>query len=253
MIKSQKDGAVLSLFIVLISFLASASTVRAEELYVAAAADLVYAFQKMERPIGDAYGLKIKWIFGSSGILSTQIEAGLPVDAFASASPEWVDRLEGKRLVAQRKVFALGRIALCTQKQSKIAVDKIENLIDPRVGKIAIANPAHAPYGIAAKEALEKVGIGEKIKSKIIYGENVLDTQTFIRRGEVDAGIIALSLTDVPEMRCTVLRPDLHKPIRQTIAILKESKKTELAQRFVDFLGGKQGLSILEKYGFVCP
>jgi len=77
--------------------------------------------------------------------------------------------------------------------------------------------------------------------------------QTHIRRGEVDAAIIPLSLTDLPEMRCFSLPQDLHNPIRQTIAILKQSKKKELAQKFVEFLGGKEGLLILEKYGFLRP
>jgi molybdate transport system substrate-binding protein len=251
-------GKLYSSILPLLAFvcvLLSATTVPAEELYVAAASDLIYAFQKMEKPFGDAYGVKIKWIFGSSGMLSTQIQGGLPVDAFASASPDWVDRLQEKELVVEkgRKVFALGRIALCTHKESNVIVGKIEDLVTPKIGRISIANPSHAPYGVAAKEALEKVGISEKVKSKLVYGENVLQAQTHIRRGEVDAAIIALSLTEFPEMRCFALPPDLHNPIRQTIAILKESKKKELAQKFVDFLEGKEGLLILEKYGFLRP
>lgn len=235
--------------------LLSVTAVPAEELYVAAASDLVYAFQKMEKPFGDLYKVKIKWIFGSSGMLTAQIQGGLPVDAFASASPDWIDRLQESGFVVEkgRKVFALGRIALCTHKESKRSIGKIEDLATPNIGSISIANPAHAPYGVAAKEAMEKVGIGEKVKSKIIYGENVLQTQAHIRRGEVDAAIIAQSLTDFPEIRCVALPVDLHNPIRQTMAILKQSEKKDLAQKFVDFLGGKEGLLILEKYGFLRP
>ncbi len=252
MVKIQ--GIVLP-FLVFLCVLLSATTLPAEELYVAAAADLVYAFQKMEKPFEDAYGAKIKWVFGSSGTLSTQIQAGLPVDVFASASPDWVDRVQEKGLVVEksRKVFALGRIALCTYKESKLIIGRVEDLASPKIGRIAIANPAHAPYGVAAKEALEKVGIADKVKSKIVYGESVLETQTHIRRGEVDAGIIALSLTDFPEMRCSALPQTLHNPIQQTIAVLKESKNKGLGQKFLDFLAGREGLSILEKYGFLRP
>ncbi len=242
-------------FLVFLCFLLSTTTISAEELSVAAAADLIYAFHKMEKPFKDAYGANIKWIFGSSGMLSTQIQGGLPVDVFASASPDWVDRLQQKGLVAEkgRKVFALGRIALCTHRDSKLILEKVEELAAQKVRTISVANPAHAPYGVAAKEALEKTGIWEKVESKIVYGENVLQAQTHIKRGEVDSGIIALSLTDFPEIRCFPLPVNLHNPIRQTIAILKESKKKELAQKFIDFLAGKEGLSILEKYGFMRP
>jgi molybdate transport system substrate-binding protein len=180
-------------FLALACVLLSVTTVQAEELYVAPAADLVYAFQKTEKPFGDAYGVKIKWSFGSSGMLSTQIQGGLPVDAFASASPDWVDRLQERGLVVERgrKVFAPGRIALCTHKESKLILGKIEDLVTPKIGTISIANPAHAPYGVAAKEAREKASIGEKVKSKIAYGENVLQTQTHIRKGEVEDATIS--------------------------------------------------------------
>ncbi len=251
----EKIQSIILAFLFLLCILLSATIVSAEELTVAAAADLVYAFQKMEKSFEDAYRVKIKWVFGSSGMLSTQIQGGLPVDAFASASPDWVDRLQEKGLVVERgrKVFALGRIALCTHKESKLTVGRIDDLVTPKIRTISIANPAHAPYGVAAKEALEKIGIWEKVKSKIVYGENVLQTQAHIRKGEVDVAIIALSLTDFPEIRRILLPTDLHNPIRQTVAILKETKKREQAQRFVDFLGGKAGLSILEKYGFLRP
>jgi len=248
-------GNFICFWLVFLLVLSYVTAVPAEELLVAAASDLVYAFQRMEKPFGDAHGVKIKWIFGSSGMLSTQIQGGLGVDLFASASPEWVDRLQEKGLVIEknRKVFALGRIAMCTPKEAKLSVEKLEDLVGPRIGKISIANPAHAPYGVAAKEALEKMGIWERVKPKMVYGENVLQAQTYIKRGEVDAGIIALSLTDFLEIRCSALSSDLHNPIRQTIAVLKRSEKKELAQKFVDFLGGREGVSILGKYGFFRP
>jgi molybdate transport system substrate-binding protein len=244
----------LSLILLLFMLAVPGIAMRAD-LSVAAASDLRYAFEELGKSFEEKVGIKVKWIFGSSGILSVQIQGGMGVDLFASASPEWVDRLAGKGVVVEKsmKVFAQGRIAICTYKKSHFKIDRFEDLAKPQIKRIVIANPSHAPYGVAAKEALETIGIWEKVRSRIVCAENVLQAQAYLRRGEVDAGVIALSLANIPEIESHPIPTGLHHPIRQTIVILKGTGKKELAERFIDFLTKKEGMGILRRYGFSAP
>jgi len=225
------------------------------EVTVAAAADLQFAFQDIGGLFEEQCGCKVTFIFGSSGNLATQIENGLPVDVFASANIAYVDGLKEKGLILEdtQQLYAVGRIVLAVNKDSGVQVENLRDLLKPEVKKIAIANPEHAPYGVAAMQALQSEGIWEDLKPRLVYGENVRQALQYIQTGDAQAGIVALSVADVPEVSYTLVDDSLHQPLRQSLAVLRRTSREQLARDFIAFVNGPQGRPIMKKYGFLLP
>jgi molybdate transport system substrate-binding protein len=226
------------------------------ELLVAAAADLQYAFDEIGTLFEKETGAKVTFSYGSSGMLAQQIEAGLPADLYSSANIDYVDRLREKGLLIEdtQQVYAIGRLALASSTKAGVTVSELEDLLRPEVEKIAIADPAHAPYGRAAEEALKSVGLWEQLKPKLVYGQNVNAATEYVRSGNAEAGLVALSLViHEPSVTYVTVDDSLHQPIQQALAVLKDTKNEELARRFVAFIRGPEGRAVLEKYGFVVP
>lgn len=224
-------------------------------LTIAAAADLQFAFEEISRQFEQDTGARVEISFGSSGNLATQIENGAPIDVFASADASYIDRLNTKGIIAPEtpQLYALGRIVLAVNRQSGLDLRELRDLLNPRVKKVAIANPEHAPYGLAARQALEKTGLWEKIQPNLVYGENIRQALQFVQTGNAEVGIIALSIANVPEVYYTVIDPSLYQPLSQTIAAIKGTKNVDLARRFISFVLGPQGRPIMRKYGFLLP
>ena len=130
-------------------------------------------------------------------------------------------------------------------------------LLDAAVQKIAIANPAHAPYGRAAVAALKKVGIYEKVEPKLVYGDNISQAAQFVQSGNAQAGIIALSLTISPAMKDSgkmwLIPAELHPPIEQAAVVVKGSQKKEAAKAFLEYIRSAAGKNVMDKYGFTTP
>jgi molybdate transport system substrate-binding protein len=129
-------------------------------------------------------------------------------------------------------------------------------LLDPAIQKIAIANPAHAPYGRAAVAALKKAGIYEKVEAKLVYGENISQAAQFVQSGNAQAGIIALSLAISPPMkdgRSWQVPAEMHPAIAQAAIVLKSAKNKDAARAFLEFVKSKESRATLEKFGFVIP
>jgi molybdate transport system substrate-binding protein len=116
--------------------------------------------------------------------------------------------------------------------------------------RIAIANPDHAPYGLAAKQALESAGIWESVKPKLVYGDNIRQTLQYAQTGNVEVAIVALSLSIQSRGRWSLIPEELHQPLAQGLGILKSTKKEQLARAFATFLTGPEGRAIMQKYGF---
>jgi len=227
-------------------------TPQTNELHVAAAADLIPAFEEIGRQFETSHKIKVVFSFGSTGLLTRQIENGAPMDVFAAASVDFINELEQKDLIVpeSKSVYARGRITLWTPKDSKLKVEKISDLASNDVKRIAIANPDHAPYGTAAREALQAVGIWDAVKEKLVYGDNIRQTLQFAETGNVDVAIVALSLSKESEGQWTLIPAELHNPINQALAVIKGTKDEQTAQAFADFIAGPEGQSILAKYGF---
>src|ERR1051325_6419700 len=230
----------------------SATTPPSNELTVAAASDLTPAFEELGRTFKSTYKTKVVFVFGSTGLLTRQIENGAPVDLFAAASMSYIDELDQKGLIISdsKAIYARGRITLWTPAESTLRLESIKDLARPEVMRIAIANPDHAPYGLAAKQALESAGIWDAVKPKLVYGDNIRQTLQYAQTGNVDVAIVALSLSVQGHGRWSLIPEELHQPLDQGLAIIKTTKKEQSARAFAAFLTGSQGRAIMQKYGF---
>ena len=239
--------------------LAAAPSVRAQPaqpaLTVFAAADLQMAFGEITPLFEKAVGVRVTLVMGSTGNLAKQIEHGAPADVFFSANEGFVDdlRAAGAIIPQTRALYAQGRLVLAAPKKSTIAVRELSDLLKPEVRRIAIANPAHAPYGRAAQEALERAGVWDRVKPKLVYGENIRHTLQFVETGAVEAGIVALSVADAPGITHAPIDPRLYAPLNQVAAVVKRSARPELGAAFIQFVNGPEGRPIMKRYGFLLP
>ena len=231
------------------------ATTASGDLTVAAASDLTPAFEEIGRAFESTYKTKVVFVFGSTGMLTRQIENGAPVDLFAAASMSYIDELDQKGLIIpdSKAVYARGRITLWTTSDSTLRLEGIKDLARPEVTRIAIANPDHAPYGLAARQALESAGIWDSVKPKLVYGDNIRQTLQYAETGNVEVAIVALSLSKEGHGRWSLIPEEMHKPLDQALAIMKSTKKEQTARAFATFLTGPQGRAILQKYGFTFP
>jgi molybdate transport system substrate-binding protein len=238
-----------------LAMLAVCTASAAPRLIVFAAADLAFAFKEIVPLFERATGSTVTLVTGSTGNFAHQIDAGAPADVFFAANAEYVDALAAKDRVipSTRTLYAQGRIVLATPRQQGSTLTGLEHLTDPKIRKIAIANPQHAPYGKAAEEALRAVGIWDAVKPKLVYGENIRHALQFLQTGAVDAGIVALSVADVPEITFVLIDMKLHAPLNQVAAVVRRSQVPDLAQAFIKFVTGPEGRPIMKRYGFVVP
>ncbi len=232
-----------------------ASGADAPSLTVFAAADLGFAFKEIVPRFERSAGAKVSLVLGSSGNLAMQIEHGAPADVFFSADGAFVDRLAQRSAVIaeSRAVYAQGRIVLATAKNFGSRLTDLRQLGAARIRHVAIANPLHAPYGRAAEEVLRKVGLWETVKPKLVYGENIRHTLQFIQTGAAEAGIVALSVANVPEVEWTPIDSSLHAPLYQAAAVARRTARPELGLAFIQFVNGPEGRPIMKRYGFLLP
>ena len=225
------------------------------QLTVAAASDLIAAFEEIGREFEATQKIKVVFVFGSTGMLTRQIENGAPMDLFAAANVAYVNQLEQKGLIVPdtKAIYARGRITLWTTFDSPVKAETITDLTRPEIKRIAIANPDHAPYGLAAKQALETAGVWETVKPKLVYGDNIRQTLQYAETGNVDVSIVALSLSRQSKGRWTLVPEELHQPIDQGLAVIKSTQNEPAARAFANFVTGARGKEILGKYGFAFP
>jgi molybdate transport system substrate-binding protein len=224
-------------------------------LTVAAASDVRLAFEEMEPAFEQACDCDVVFSFGSSGTLATQIEEGLPVDAFFSANEEFVLRLDdqGKVVPDTKQLYAIGRIVVAT-KGGNEALSSLDELKRGDIRKVSLPNPEHAPYGLAGKEALTALGLWEAIEPKLVLGENASQATAYVQTGDADAGIVPLSLAIQSQgaLAYTVIDDGLHNPLRQMAAVIAGADEAELAAQFIAFVNGV-GREIMERYGLTLP
>lgn len=230
-------------------------TTAAVDITVAAAADLQFAFKDIARLYELQTGHRVILTFGSTGQLAQQIENGAPFDLLAAADIQYVQYLADKKLVLPDTValYAQGRIVLAVNRKSGVKAAALEDLLAPNIKHIAIANPEHAPYGVAARQALQTAGLWDKLQDKIVPGENVRQTLQYLQTGDAEAGIVALSVADVPEISWTLIDGSLHRPLNQALGIVASSKHPAEARDFANFINGQFGRPIMQQYGFILP
>jgi molybdate transport system substrate-binding protein len=194
-------------------------------------------------------------MFGSTGNLARQIENGAPVDLFAAANVGFIDDLgrKGAILPETKALYARGRITIWTRADSTLQINGLADLARSEVKRVSIANPEHAPYGLAAREALEKAGVWETVRPKLVLGENVRQALQYAETGDVDCAIVALSLSIQSDGRWQLVPEEMHNPLDQALAIVKGSGHEREAREFASFINGTEGRPVMRKYGFVLP
>lgn len=230
---------------------------QAADLMIAAASSLTNAFTE----IGKAYeqakpGTRVQFNFGASGQLLQQISRGAPVDVLASADIETMDRGEKQRLIvgSSRVNFATNKLLLLLPGDSTLTISTLVGLTKPQVQRIALGTPETVPVGRYAKRALEKAGLWEVLKPKLIYTQNTRQSLDYVFRGEVDAGFVYLTDAAVsPTPVRTAFEVPLEQPILYPIAAVKGWGNLNQSLDFIAFVRSDRGQKILEKYGFQKP
>jgi molybdate transport system substrate-binding protein len=232
----------------------------AQEITVAAAADLQFVMQEVGVRFQKETGKSVKLIYGSSGNFAQQLQNGAPFDMFFSANLEYPKQLEAAGLTepGTSYQYAIGKIVLWVPNDSKLDVSSgLKALLNPSIKKIAVANPQHAPYGKAAVAAMQKENVYEQVKDKFVLGENISQTGLFVVSGSADVGIVALSLALSPEMkdkgRYSEVPSTDYPPIEQACVTMRSSKNKALAQQFLKFIQSSPIKEVFEKYGFAIP
>lgn len=251
--------------------LAASPPLAAQTLTIAAAASLHGAYRELAAGFTDTTGVRTTLVFGASGSLAHQIENGAPYDLFASADTRWVQTLidQGHLQPDSLLYYAEGVLALATRipggmagsttSPESVPLDAkpldgwaLRKALAPVMRVIAMAHPGRAPYGTAAREALQAADLWNSLQARLVFGDNVRQTLTYLETGNVEAAFVAASLL-VGDGKGISWRPvsgSLHQPIRQSLGIATATALLTEARRFARFLTSPAGHAILERYGF---
>jgi molybdate transport system substrate-binding protein len=224
-----------------------------DAVHVAGASDLVLVMQEIVPRFERATGKKVTFLPGSSGKLAAQIREGAPVDVFFSANVAFVDDViaAGACDGATKRRYARGRIAMWTRAGAPVGPPaELSGLTDPAFKKIALANPEHAPYGLAAREALQQLGVWEAVEPRVVYGSNIKEAMQFVDSGNAEIGVIALSLAIRSPGTYTVVPEALHAPIDQAAVVCRHGKAQAAGRAFAEFVATPEIRALMASYGF---
>lgn len=226
-------------------------------LLISSAASLKEVMQEMKAIYQQSRpNIKINYNFGSSGALQQQIEQGAPVDIFISAAKKQVDVLEQKGLLVSgtRSIIAKNRLVLVVP-NNVVGINSFYSLEDAKVKKVAIGEPRSVPVGQYAEQVLRKLNIWEKVKSKLVFANNVRQVLAFVENSNADAGLVYMTDAKISNKVKVVVTADekYHSPIVYPLAVMKRSKNIDVAKDFAKFLVSNQAKAIFKKYGFILP
>jgi molybdate transport system substrate-binding protein len=226
----------------------------AESVLVAVAANFLPPFREIATEFEQSTSHNVRVVSGSSGNFYAQIKNGAPFDVFFSADMERPKLLEDEGLGMKdtRFTYAIGRLVLWSPSTDLIKGE--ETLRSKNFKRLAIANPKTAPYGLAAMQAMQKLELWESIQPKIVMGENLGQTMGFIESGNAELGFVALSQVLDPKIKGQGSRwdvpPHLHEPIKQDVILLTKGKDNPAAKALMEFIGGPQTRTVIERYGY---
>ncbi|MDO9274231.1 MAG: molybdate ABC transporter substrate-binding protein [Lutibacter sp.] len=240
----------------IVTLIFAGCTIQAQKVSVAAASDLKFALDSIILVYHKQHPKeKIQVTYGSSGKFFEQIQYDAPFDIYFSADVNYPKKLKEKGFaISEVKIYGIGRIVIWSKKVNP-TIEKMNSLLNPKLNKIAIANPDHAPYGEKAKESMLYYKIYDQVKNKFVYGENISQTAQFVQLGAADIGIVALSLALSPSMKKEggkyyIIPEKSHNPLEQGYVILKQAKNNPNAVKFYDFMATPKAISILTHFGF---
>lgn len=245
-----------------LALVSAVQPLRADESpVIAAASDLQFALTEVAGRFEEDTGVALRLAFGSSGNFARQIRQGAPFALYLSADEDFVLGLAEDGLTRDEGVlYAVGRIVLVVAHGSPLEPDgSLENLreaLEARsVSRFAIANPEHAPYGRAAREALVSRGLWQDVEAHLVIGENVSQAAQFAITGNAEGGIVAYSLMlgegVAGRSEFDLIPEEWHAPLRQRMALLQHAGP--VAEAFYDYLQSDEARGVLERYGFALP
>ncbi|HEX9243257.1 MAG TPA: molybdate ABC transporter substrate-binding protein [Anaeromyxobacter sp.] len=226
---------------------------------VAAAANLRAAMAELAKAFEQAHpGVKVQVTLGASGALFSQIRSAGPFDVFFSADRELPRRLIEARLAGPEVVYAVGRLVIWTRPGSPLSFERagLAGLSARGVSRIAIANPASAPYGRAAIAAFQAAGIAQAIQGRLVLGQSVAQAAQFAQSGAADVAILPASLAGEPALatgKAVLVPQSLHPRLEQSAVVLSRATEPALAGAFLVFVTGMEGRAILQKYRYELP
>ncbi|MDB4989520.1 MAG: Molybdenum transporter, periplasmic molybdenum-binding protein ModA [Myxococcaceae bacterium] len=227
----------------------------AHPVRVAAASDLTAAFAELGKVFEQESKQHVEFSFGASGLLTKQLEQGAPFDMFASANNQFVDKLTGLGVCdpKTKAPYARGHL-VAWSKQDGPPLHQLGELVEPRFRRIALANPETAPYGKAAKQALEKAGLWSALEPRVVYAENIRQTLQFAQSGNAEVALVALSLA-LGEKDGTYIEidPALHEPIDQALVVCKNGKNLDGGRAFALFVNSERGRAVMRRFGLLLP
>ncbi|MEH1914374.1 molybdate ABC transporter substrate-binding protein [Nostoc sp.] len=224
-------------------------------ILVSAAASLKEALEEI-KPLyqQSKSNINISYNFGASGALQQQIEQGAPADIFISAGKKQVDALEQKGLLlpGSRTNLANNRLVLIVA-QDVVGINSFYNLTDSKIKKIAIGEPRSVPAGQYGEQVLKKLKLYDRLKSKLVFANNVRQVLAAVESGNAEAGLVYATDAKISNKVKVVVTADdkFHSPIVYPVAIIKSSKNPSAAKEFVQFLSGSEVKTVLKKYGFI--
>lgn len=227
------------------------------ELLVAMAADFQPAGVEIARALLEKDGIKVTISAGSSGLLQRQAREGAPFDVFMSADMARVESLAAEGVIDPTTVmnYAYGVLVLWQPEGKGPRLRDTADLGRPEFAtmRLAIAHPDHAPYGVAAKTTLERLGLWNQLGPNLVYGENAFMTFQYAQTGNVGAAFVPLSLVKPDWPGIIFVEESLYDPIRQGLGIVTRTRERAAAERFVEYLQGPEGAAIMRRYGFKIP
>jgi molybdate transport system substrate-binding protein len=221
------------------------------EIRVAAAADLRSALETEREQIEAACDVNLTFVFGSSGQLKEQVLAGAPFGLYLSADASYAEEVQAAGLAAEDGVtaYAVGRLALAWA-PGETPLEAVGDLVRADIAHISIANPEHAPYGRAARQAAEGAGVWDEIQGRLVHGENVRQATDYVEQGNAEAGLVALSLVIGTDTGYVLVPGELHEPITQAGAVIEGTGVETEGGCVLQYLASADGQALLRDYGF---
>ena len=227
-----------------------------KQVRVAAASDLSPALDEIGKKFKEQTGIEVVADAGSTGLLAKQIEGGREADLFLAADVSYVERVVAAKACdrATQRSYGRGRITMWARPGGAAPPAEVFDLTDARYAKIAIANPEHAPYGRAARDALINAGIAISLEKRLVLAENVRLAFEYAQRGEVEVAIVARSLALAnPQGQAVDVPEAAHAPLEQALVVCGKGAGAAAGKKLADFVLSPDGQAILARYGFAPP
>ena len=224
-------------------------------LTVGAASSMEPLLRELSTAFTQETGVDVIFSFGATGSLTSQIEQGAPIDVFAAADTLYMERLEAGGYVASSgwAAFAQGQLLVVRRSQSNSTLEEITDLLLPSVRFVALANPEVAPYGNAAREALQSAGVWEVLQPKVVYGGNVRQALQFVETGNADAALVPLSLLLDSDLAVFPVDRDAYAPVVHTIVVIEGAAQPAAARTFVAFVTAPENHPVVQRNGYLAP